>query len=204
MTTLKAAGYSTAEYVGTGLGDDNEEQVEEEDGSDIEKERDEEGDQSIGRAACGEGELIPSEDSFLPSDEGLPYDDMHPLLIFYDYEATGGSIYNDNIIEVATKVIGVPHTVNIACRDFSSLSNTSRRIIKAVQDKCGITVQMLDGQPSFPAVLEMFLQWISNVVEEIHITITLCWWLTMGSLSIFPFCWQSCIEEMSYLIVCTA
>ena len=92
MTTLKAAGYSTAEYVGTGLGDDNEEQVEEEDGSDIEKERDEEGDQSIGSVACGEGELIPSEDSFLPSDEGLPYDNMHPLLFFYDCEATGGSI----------------------------------------------------------------------------------------------------------------
>ena len=169
MTTLKAAGYSTAEYVGTGLGDDNEEeQVEEEDGSDIEEERDEEGDQSVGGVVCGEGELLPSEDSFLPSDEELPYDDMHPLLIFYDCEATGGSIYDDNIIEVAAKVIGVPNTVNIACRDFSSLSNTSRRIIKAVQDKCGITAQMLYGQPSFPAVLEMFLQWISNVVEEVN------------------------------------
>ena len=109
-----------------------------------------------------------------------------------------------NIIEVAAKVIGVPHTVNIAYCDFSSLSNTSCRIIKAVQDKCGITVQMLDGQPSFPAVLEIFLQWISNVVEEIYIINILCWWLTMGSLLIFPFCWQSCIEEISYLIVCTA
>ena len=102
MITLKAAGYNTGEYVGTGLGDDNdEEQVEEEDGSDIEDDHDEERDQSIGSVACGEGELMPSEDSFLPSDEELPYDDMQPLLIFYDCEATGGSIYDDNIIEVA-------------------------------------------------------------------------------------------------------
>ena len=107
---------------------------------------------------CCESELVPTEDSFLSSDEGLPYDDMHPLLIFYDCEATGGSIYDDNIVEIAARVIGVPNSVNIACRDFSSLSNMSRRIIKAIQDKCGITAQMLYGQPSFPAVLEMFLQ----------------------------------------------
>ena len=68
---------------------------------------------------------------------------MHPLLIFYDCEATGGSIYDDNIIEIVAKVIGEPNTVNITNRNFSSLSNTSRWIIKIVQDKCGITAQML-------------------------------------------------------------
>ena len=166
MTTLKAAGYSTAEYVGTGLGDDEEEQAEEEDESD-EEEQVNEGDQTSG-GVCHEGELVPTEESFLPSDEGLPYDDMHPLLIFYDCEATGGSIYDDNIIELAAKVVGVPNTVNIAHRDFSSLSNTSRRIIKVVQEKCGIIAQMLYGQPSFPAVLEMFLQWVSNAVDEVN------------------------------------
>ena len=169
MTTLKAAGYSTAEYVGTGLGDDDEEeQAEDEDGLDDEEEHVNEGELANGGVVCCEGELVPTEDSFLSSDEGFPYDDMHPLLIFYDCEATGGSIYNDNIVEIAAKVIGVPNSVNIACRDFSSLSNTSRRIIKAVQDKCGITAQMLYGQPSSPAVLEMFLQWVGNVVEEVN------------------------------------
>ena len=104
MTTHKAAGYNTGEYVETGFGDDNdEEQVEEEDGSDIEDDHDEEWDKSIGSVACGEGELMTSEDSFLPSDEGLPYDDIHPLLIFYDCEATGVSIYDDNIIELQQK-----------------------------------------------------------------------------------------------------
>jgi len=78
--------------------------------------------------AYSEQELVPSDDSFLPSDEGLPYDDMHPLLLFYDCEATGGSIYDDNIIEIVAKVIGVPNTVHIACREFSSFSNTSHRI----------------------------------------------------------------------------
>ena len=43
---------------------------------------------------------VPTEESFLPSEKGLPYDDMHPLLIFYDCEATGGSIYDDNITSV--------------------------------------------------------------------------------------------------------
>ena len=135
MTTLKVAGYSTAEYMGTGLGDDEEEQAVEEDESD-EEEQVNKGDQTSG-GVCHEGELVPTEESFLPSDEGLPYDDMHPVLIFYDCEATGGSIYDDNIIELAAKVVGVPNTINIAHRDFSSLSNTSRRITKVVQEKCG-------------------------------------------------------------------
>jgi len=78
----------------------------------------------------------------LPSEEGLPYEDMYPLLIFYDSETTGGRIYDDNIIEVAAKVIGVPNSVNIKCLMFSSLSNTSRRIIKAnvaLLHKCYMT-----------------------------------------------------------------
>ena len=36
---------------------------------------------------------------------------MHPLLIYYDCEATSGSIYDDNIIELAAKVVGIPLTV---------------------------------------------------------------------------------------------
>jgi len=75
--------------VGTGLGDDEEEQAEEDESDEEEGEH---------GAACSEDELVPTDDSFLPSDEGLPYNDMHPLLIFYDCAATGGSIYDDNII----------------------------------------------------------------------------------------------------------
>ena len=212
MTTLKAAGYSTAEYVGTDLGDDNdEEQLNgeqlEEDESDAEGEH-EQGDQNVGSEVCGEGEPRPSEDSFLSPDEELPYDDMRPSLIFYDCEATGGSIYDDNIIEIAAKVIGVPNTVNIACCEFNSLSNTSHRILKVVQDKCGITTQMLYDQPSFPAVLEMFLQWISNVVEDVNTYYNLVHYPVLVAHNEFTFdfpsSWQSCIEESCYLIVYVA
>jgi len=43
MTTFKAARYSTAEYVGTGLGDDDEEEQAEEDGELDEEEQVNEG-----------------------------------------------------------------------------------------------------------------------------------------------------------------
>ena len=138
MTTLKAAGYSTGEYVGTGLGDDEEEEQLTGDG-----------------VAYSEQELVPSDDSFYHHMKVFLMMTCTPYSSFYDCEATGGSIY-----EIAAKVIGVPDTVNTACREFSSFSNTSQ-----LKDKCGITVQMLYGQPSFPAVLEMFLQWINDVIS---------------------------------------
>ena len=47
MSTLKAAGYSTAEYVATGLSNDKGEQAEEEDESDVEEQVNE-GDQTSG------------------------------------------------------------------------------------------------------------------------------------------------------------
>jgi len=37
-----------------------------------------------------------------------------------------------------------------------------------VQYKCDITAQMLYGQPSFPAVLKIFLEWVSNEVEDVN------------------------------------
>jgi len=65
---------------------------------------------------------------------------------------------------------------------------------------------MLYDQPSFPAVLELFLQWISTV-EEVNTYYNLVhhpsWWLTMGSLLTFQYFWLSCTEEISYLIVYT-
>ena len=82
---------------------------------------------------------------FCAPDEELPYDDIQPLLILHDCQATGGGIYDDNIIEIAAKVIGVPNTVNIARCEFNSLPNTSCRILKVVQDKCGISAQTLYG-----------------------------------------------------------
>jgi len=100
--------------LGTGIGDgdENEQAQEEEDEFEAEGEHNGEGDESAGSVVCGEGEPMLSEDSFLPSDEELTYDNVQPVFIFYDRKATGGSIYDDNIIEIASKVIGIPNSVN--------------------------------------------------------------------------------------------
>ena len=53
----------------------------------------------------------------------------HPLLFFYDCEATCLSIYNDNITEIAPKVVGVPQS-SVSQPSFSSLVHTPRHIPK--------------------------------------------------------------------------
>ena len=59
MTALKAAGYSTGEDMGTGLGDDEEEeQAEEEHGSDEEEQADE-GELTSDGVTYSEQELVP-------------------------------------------------------------------------------------------------------------------------------------------------
>ena len=52
--------------------------------------------------------------------------DEHPLLIFYDCETTGLSIYNEHLTDIAAKVIASP--VPLSNPTFSSLVKTSRRI----------------------------------------------------------------------------
>ena len=52
-----------------------------------------------------------------------------PLLIFFDIETTGFSIYDEHIIELAAKVVGV-HKSGISQVSFSSLVYTSRNIPK--------------------------------------------------------------------------
>ena len=53
-------------------------------------------------------------------------EDAHPLLIFYDCETTGFSIYSDHITDIAAKVVASP--VPLSTPTFSSLVKTSRRI----------------------------------------------------------------------------
>ncbi len=53
-------------------------------------------------------------------------DDAHPLLIFYDCETTGLSIYSDHITDIAAKVVASPAPLSEPT--FSSLVKTSRRI----------------------------------------------------------------------------
>ncbi len=53
-------------------------------------------------------------------------DDYHPLLIFYDCEATGLSIYSDHITDIGAKVVACPTPLQQP--SFSSLVKTTRHI----------------------------------------------------------------------------
>ena len=54
-------------------------------------------------------------------------DGARPLLIFYDCETTGLSIYNEHVTELAAKVIGVP-SASLTASSFLSLIRTPRHI----------------------------------------------------------------------------
>ena len=56
-------------------------------------------------------------------------DDAHPLSFFYDCETTGFSIYDEHVVEVAAKVVGVPLS-SVSSPTFSSLIHTPRNIPK--------------------------------------------------------------------------
>ncbi len=58
-------------------------------------------------------------------DDGIDLD-HHPLLIFYDCEATGLSIYNDHITDIGAKVVACPTPLRQPT--FSSLVRTTRHI----------------------------------------------------------------------------
>ncbi len=53
-------------------------------------------------------------------------EDQQPLLILFDCETTGFSIYNDHIIDIAAKVIASP--VPVSHPSFSSLVRTAKNI----------------------------------------------------------------------------
>ena len=89
---------------------------------------------------------------------------MLPLLFFYDCESTGGSMYDDHIIEVGAKVVAAPGSADISQFEYGSLIHSSRTIVKAVQSKCGITARMLVTEPNFHAFEEL-LSWISGTIK---------------------------------------
>ena len=51
------------------------------------------------------------------------------LLFMYDCETTGGSFYQDHIVEIGSVVIA-PDDVSISNEEFSSLCHTSRHIAR--------------------------------------------------------------------------
>jgi len=104
MATLARAGCSVGEYVGDGQG---------------------EAESSVAEAHTEEVDV--AEDA--GGDEQCTaenLEDRQPLLILYDCETTGLSIYNDHIIDIAAKVIASP--VPVSQPTFTSLVRTPRNI----------------------------------------------------------------------------
>ena len=116
MAHLRDIGHAVGEYMGDGQGD---------------------------REVEVDMEVPPDRDGESDADDGLNDEDedstgnAHPLLFLYDCEATGFSIYDDNITEIAAKVVGVPQS-SVSKPSFSSLVHTPRNIPKK-----GITIIML-------------------------------------------------------------
>ncbi|XP_035670598.1 uncharacterized protein LOC118412079, partial [Branchiostoma floridae] len=95
--------------------------------------------------------------------------DLQPLLLFFDCEAAAGNVFRHNIIEVAMKCQPDLHPT----AEFDSLIHTDQRIGSFGQEN-GLTARVLEGQPTFPEVLDQLLAWCSSVVEQVN-TLTNCY-----------------------------
>ena len=105
MVTLEAVGISTATYsADTAMGDDTADVVDNEEDVNFDEE----------------------PDNSLSTTPTVSLDGK-PLLIFYDCKTTGGSHYNEHVIEIASTVM-VPDNIHISIPEFSSLCHTSRHI----------------------------------------------------------------------------
>ena len=158
MVTLRAVGCTTAEYVGSSM-------IDAPDSVDDDVDDEEPDDED--ETTAGDCDP-PTDDCDLPTDDNEMEDSqpsMLPLMFFYDCESTGGSIYEDHIIEVGAKVVAAPCSTDISQLEYSSLIHSSRIIVKAVQDKCGISARMLVTKPPFLHVFEELLSWISGTIK---------------------------------------
>ena len=103
MATLVEAGCAVGEYVGDGHG---------------------ETESSLVEAPTEEVDVTDDDEE----EEQSTADDQHPLLVLFDCETTGFSIYNDHIIDIAAKIIASP--VPMSQPTFSSLIRTPKNIPK--------------------------------------------------------------------------
>ena len=112
MEQLCCAGATVGEYVGNGLGETERTDSDDKCDEDIEA-----------------NEVDDHHDHESNVESGGSSDDAHPLLLFYDCETTGLSVYSEHITEIAAKVVGVPQS-SFSQPTFSSLVKTSRNISK--------------------------------------------------------------------------
>ena len=105
MGQLRGAGHSVGEYVGGANMEDVAECTFEECDTDYDD---------------VDGEQIENGDNVVK-------ENAHPLFFFFDIETTGLSIYEDHIIEIASKIVGIPCST-ITCPPFASLVHTPKNI----------------------------------------------------------------------------
>ena len=118
MEQLRCAGATVGEYVGNGQGETERTETEK----------------------CDEdAEPVVDDDRECKDTSGGSSDNANPLLMFYDCETTGFSIYSEHITEIAAKVVGVPLS-SFSQPTFSSLVRTSRNISKKGMQSCTIVV----------------------------------------------------------------
>ena len=82
-------------------------------------------DDTINDTSCSDPPIISTE-HLLTSSSAIPLD-RKQLLFLYDCETTGGSHYDEHIIEIASVVI-VPDNLSFTKTEFTSLCHTSHRI----------------------------------------------------------------------------
>ena len=121
MEQLRGVGVSVGEYIGQGMGDTEIEEADKEAGQEDNQQADKEVEQVDEQVELEQVESEANNSQNLVPNSSL-------LLFFFDCEATGLSIYNDNITELAAKVITTQSTVTQPT--FSSLVHTSRHIPK--------------------------------------------------------------------------
>ncbi len=123
MEDLRDLGHAVGDYVGGGQGDTLPEEAEHSDGDD----EMEAGDAEVDYPGA-DGDADPDANEGQEEQEDSS-EQAHPLMFFFDCEATGLSIYDDHITEIAAKVVGVPLS-SVSQPSFSSLVHTPRNIPK--------------------------------------------------------------------------
>lgn len=188
MEALAEAGQQVGQYVGNGQGEMEVELPTVAVEDDFEVECQDEGNASRDRNESGAGGSGGDWDEGGSRDSGGTLDEgggnegsKTPLLILYDCETTGFSIYDEHIIEVAAKIINCPTVHNGLT--FSSLVRTARRIQakgKFTINPCSlvdthsiavkvhkIRATMLLGEKPLSIVLPELIKWISTVTADV-------------------------------------
>jgi len=128
---LHALGHAVGEYVGGGQGDTSPAE---------DADADADADAETEFPECEDMDEDASPDANDHHEEQEDSSDLaHPLISFFDCEATGLSIYDDHITEIAAKVVGVPLS-SVSAPSFSDLVHTPRKVNQTIFNQQVITL----------------------------------------------------------------